>query len=225
MVKHRGLMQRILHESQLRERQRFGLDPSISQTVDPDQELESMIVFEELDELTDLPWYILSPKKTFYKVQNIQIQMMTWITVVLTPLVIIFQMMGEDLQGKMLWLVWVNDISWSIEIFLSFFVASPNNRTFTSISKAYLKSYFIFDVLATVPPMVTLQQNRSVNLLKFLRFVHIGQMFTPFQKLIDCCMTNTIAKKRSDMFQLIVLFSAALLFGHIAACAWVAVGA
>ena len=37
-------------------------------------------------------------------------------------------------------------------------------------------------------------------------------------------MEGAIAKKRSDMFQLIVLFSAALLFGHITACGWIAIG-
>lgn len=128
------------------------------------------------------------------------------------------------MQSKMIWLVWVNDISWCIEILLSFIVASPNNRTFKSIAKRYLKTFFIFDVLATIPPMITLQKNSQVNLLKFLRFAHIGEMFTPFRKLIDCLMEGSIAKKRSDMYQLIVLFSAALLFGHIAACAWIAIG-
>ena len=63
-----------------------------------------------------------------------------------------------------------------------------------------------------------------MNLLKFLRFAHIGEMFEPFKKLIDWLMEGQIAKKRSDMYQLIVLFSAALLFGHIAACAWTALG-
>lgn len=124
----------------------------------------------------------------------------------------------------MLWLVWVNDISWCLEIVLSFLVASPNNRTFKEIAKAYLKGYFIFDVLATIPPMITMQKNSTINLLKFLRFAHIGEMFTPIKNLIDCCMEGTIAKKRNDMFQLIVLFSAALLFGHIMACCWIALG-
>ena len=37
-------------------------------------------------------------------------------------------------------------------------------------------------------------------------------------------MTQSIAKKRNDVYQLIVLFSAALLFGHMAACIWIAIG-
>ena len=49
-------------------------------------------------------------------------------------------------------------------------------------------------------------------------------MFIPFQKLIECLMKGSISKKRSDTFQLIVLFLASLLFGHIMACVWIALG-
>ena len=125
---------------------------------------------------------------------------MTWITVVVTPLTMVFALMGSDLHETLLPLVWINDISWCVEILLKFFVASPKNRTFSTISKAYLKGFFIFDALATLPPMLTLQKNRTVNLLKFLRFVHIGEMFAPFKKLIDYFMEGSIAKKRSDLF-------------------------
>ena len=48
--------------------------------------------------MTDLPWYIMNPNKTLYRVQNTQIQVMTWITVVLTPLSMVFTMMGSDLK-------------------------------------------------------------------------------------------------------------------------------
>ena len=63
-----------------------------------------------------------------------------------------------------------------------------------------------------------------VNMLKFLRFAHIYEMFDPILLLINCLMKGATEKKRSDMFQIIVLFSAALLFGHIMACIWIAIG-
>ena len=88
----------------------------------------------------------------------------------------------------------------------------------------YLKSYFIFDALATFTPMFFLQKNSAVNLLKFLRFVHVFEMFDPVERLLNFLMKGTTEKKRSDMFQIIVLFSAALLFGHIMACIWIAIG-
>ena len=90
--------------------------------------------------------------------------------------------------------MWVNDISWSVEIFISFFVASEDNMNFESISMAYLKSYFIFDALATFTPMIFLQKQRMVNMLKFLRFVHIYEMFDPILLLINCLMKKANEK-------------------------------
>jgi len=82
----------------------------------------------------------------------------------------------------------------------------------------------LIDVLATIPAMVTMQKFKVVNCLKFFRLVHIDEMFEPFKSLIDCIMTKSIAKARNDVYQLIVLFAAALLFGHLLACIWIAIG-
>ena len=82
--------------------------------------------------------------------------MMTWITVIITPLVMVYELQDVDMLDKLLWLVWINDISWCVEILISFLVASENERTFHDISLAYLKGFFIVDVLATIPPMITL---------------------------------------------------------------------
>ena len=70
VVSHRGLLQRLMYESHLNERKRFGLDPQIEQRLDEDHEMESMIKFESEEQvfITDLPWYILNPKNTLYKV-------------------------------------------------------------------------------------------------------------------------------------------------------------
>mmetsp|Transcript_34170 Transcript_34170/g.42252 ORF Transcript_34170/g.42252 Transcript_34170/m.42252 type:complete len:94 (+) Transcript_34170:1574-1855(+) len=83
----------------------------------------------------------------------------------------------SNLHENLLWLIWVCDISWCVEIVLNFFVASPSERTFKKIAVGYLKGFFIIDVLATIPPMLTMNRNRNVNLLKFLRLVHFGEMF------------------------------------------------
>ena len=98
-----------------------------------------------------------------------------------------------------MWLFWLIDIAWCLYIILCFLVASKNNQNFSAISKSYLKGYFIFDFLATVPPMLTKQQNQIVNLLKLLRFVHLKEMFIPFKRLIDCLLVGKIQRKRNDM--------------------------
>ena len=112
---------------------------------------------------------------------------MTWITVVITPLIMVLDSVyGQDVYfEKLSWLVWLNDISWCVKIVLNFFVASEFDRDFLSIARTYLKGFFIFDALATFPPLFTLQQNTKINLLYFLRFVHIFELFEPIKLLIN----------------------------------------
>ena len=124
----------------------------------------------------------------------------------------------------MIWIIWVTEIAWCIEIILSFLVASSKLRTFSGISKAYLKGFFVIDAAATITPMIYLQQNQLINLLKMLRFAHIFEMFQPFKRLIDCIMEGKIARKRSDVLHIIVLVLSTLLFGHICTCGWIALG-
>lgn len=58
--------------------------------------------------------------------------MVTWISVTLTPMLIAFELTDNivseekriNLTDRMMWLLWVSDISWCVEIFLNFFVAS-----------------------------------------------------------------------------------------------------
>ena len=82
---------------------------------------------------------------------------MTWITVVLTPLIMVLDSVygRDEYFEKLSWLVWLNDISWCVEIVLSFFYTSDKDRDLPSIARTYLTGFFIFDVLATLPPMIT----------------------------------------------------------------------
>ena len=172
----------------------------------------------------DLSWYIVNPGGNLAKVLKTQSQLTSWVTVVLTPLQMVFEMMGSELEQSVLWLYWVIDILWCLEIIFCFFIASQKNRKFADISKSYLKGFFIIDFLATIPPMITMQKSNSINMLKYLRFAHVTEMFTPFKRLIDCLMSGSIARKRSDMFKMIVLMTAVGIFGHIMACCWIALG-
>lgn len=66
MVKSRGLLRSLLQASVKKERELFGLDPSITQKLNQNQELESMIKFDLYDEFTVLPWYLINPNSTLY---------------------------------------------------------------------------------------------------------------------------------------------------------------
>ena len=51
---------------------------------------------------------------------------MTWVTVVITPVILVYDTMYYDrvMFDKLAWLVWLSEISWCIKIVLNFFVAS-----------------------------------------------------------------------------------------------------
>ena len=106
-----------------------------------------------------------------------QIQVMTWSTLFLTPLILTFP---EDLKEKLIVLEWIVDISWTVEIFMNFIVADKINRTFKDVAKAYFFGFFIFDIIATIPPMILMERNDTANFLKMLRIVHISDAFLPF---------------------------------------------
>ena len=49
-------------------------------------------------------------------------------------------------------------------------------------------------------------------------------MFAPFSMLINLLMEKSIAKKRSNIYMLIMLFSTAFIVAHLGACTWIALG-
>ena len=126
-------------------------------------------MYEDDSMQSNLPGYIINPESTFSKVKNIWIQSITWTNLIITPVGFVFnQQVGEQLHL----IEWVVDIAWTIEILMSFITANYKHRTFKKISYSYLKFWFWVDSISTFPAMVTMQQNRYINLLKFCRILH-----------------------------------------------------
>ena len=46
-----------------------------------------------------------------------------------------------------------------------------------SIAKAYIKSTFIFDILACLPGLITLERNTGLYFLKIFRYLQIKRLF------------------------------------------------
>ena len=82
---------------------------------------------------------------------------MTWCTFVITPLVLALSRLGSGIKGDFVWLEWLVDISWSVEIVLNFFTVDDKDRTLRDRAKSYAKGFFIIDFLSTIPPIITLQ--------------------------------------------------------------------
>ena len=168
-----------------------------------------------------LPGYIINPESTFSKVQNVGLQLITWINLIITPVGFVF---ADEIGESLHFCEWVVDIAWTVEILMNFFTADYKNRTFRQISADYLKFWFWVDSLSTFPAMVLLQQNRYVNLLKFGRILHFYELFVPFRVGLEFCMRDAIRKRIDNTYSLIKLFTSAVLLAHFSACAWIYLG-
>ena len=138
------------------------------------------------------------------------------------PFALAFDRNGElnDVKG-LRYLAWFVDVSWSFDICLKFFIADEHHRAFKVIARNYLKGWFIFDFLATVPPMIFLEQNFYINCLKLLRFCHLGQIYAPFRRILRRLFPNDIQKQIEVKYSILSLFISFCLFGHVMACAWI----
>ena len=133
--------------------QNLGLDSDASLELSDSQELEEQLVYTVEDEHANLDWYIVNPESTFSKVQNLQVQIFTWFTLLLTPFLLVFGQ-EEQIKNTLIWLEWIVDISWTIEICLNFITADGGNTTFKEIAKNYLRLWFWIDSIATFPCMI-----------------------------------------------------------------------
>ena len=104
---------------------------------------------------------------------------------------------------------------------MKFIVADKQNRKFKDVAKNYLFGFFIFDVVATIPPMVYMERNNKANTLKMLRLVHIREVFSPFYYPTSLLMRSNVKTDTDNAYQLVVLVLSAFLFAHLAACVWV----
>ena len=77
-----------------------------------------------------------------------------WFTLITSPLVLIWPDLSLEEKNKGLWfLLWINEVFWTLEMILKFFDKRKSHCADDSyeIAFAYLRSSFIFDFMATLP--------------------------------------------------------------------------
>ena len=62
---------------------------------------------------------------------------------------------------------------------------------------SYLKSYFIFDVLATVP--LFWNENLKLWALKCMKFIHLDRLTLPLEVLLGIALQKYSKKRQSDL--------------------------
>ena len=99
------------------------------------------------------------------------------------------------------------DIFFAFDIVCNFYTAYVQDveviMSLRKIAMNYMRSYFVFDVLATVPTLVTLER-RSLYFLKLFRFFRARRAFQEVTflvgKLIDKMDLNKQSSERINKF-------------------------
>lgn len=89
------------------------------------------------------------------------------------------------------------------------------------IAKRYILTFFIFDIIATLPTLFSFQED-SVYFLKMFRVVRLAHIVSPVHQVLDIINIDKMLKRQLKAFSrlMIILFSAI----HILACFWVFIG-
>ena len=64
------------------------------------------------------------------------------------------------------------DIFMLLDIILSFFKATPTEKSLGVIAKRYVQGFFIFDVFGTIPELIN-NEGRKYYFFKIARLIHI----------------------------------------------------
>ena len=194
-------------------------------------DVESSI--SEVEELKKkMPWYILNPAGKFTFVWNTQINLNNWSVAILLPFCLVLRNcdFSHDegavmflQQADIIW--WITDILWLIEIVLKFCKANDVEKDFKSIALGYLKSgNFPIDLIATLPTIVTSQNNDYCLWTKFLRMRYFGRLFESINIFLQKIMPSQSAHIIQQVCNYIVLNATMLLLAHFSACYWMYLG-
>lgn len=111
------------------------------------------------------------------------------------------------------------DVIFVGDIIVKFFTAYYHDVKLVThplrIAKRYIISFFLFDIIATLPTMLS-YQNESVYFLKMFRFVRLAHIISPLLQVLDIINIDKLLTRQLKAFTrlMVIMFSAI----HILAC-------
>lgn len=125
-----------------------------------------------IDRGPKLKWYLIDSERTFCKIWDFMITLLTMYTLYVTPFLLVFPQVyqtcdpphsskSEDCSFKMSYQKTLGNIEIVIDIFIfmdiimNFVKKTRAHRELKTIGLNYITGYFIFDVIATVPGLFT----------------------------------------------------------------------
>lgn len=155
------------------------------------------------DNQPKLKWYLIDTERTFCKVWNFLITILTIYSMFVAPFIIVFPDVYQDedpvtgvfitnpnnpRQSSLKTIEYAIDIIYLFEILLNFVKRTRALKKIQTISVNYLTSYFIFDVIGTIPNLMIFKEGFKYYYLKVFRLIHFMRLIKPLELLLGCIL-------------------------------------
>ena len=126
-------------------------------------------------------WWIIRKNNALPTFWTFLTNMLTIYALFVTPFVLVFPNISHHLIDFELFV----DSVFALDIILEFFKLEANQKEsdFKQIRIHYIKTAFVFDCIAALPGLVTLEQSNSFN--KLARFIHWDRFFLQLNEIIE----------------------------------------
>jgi len=147
---------------------------------------------EEIQSIENQPklkWYLIDTERTFCKVWNFIITLLTIYSLFVVPYMLVFDQVYEPCTDEndittcktdqtLSKIEMVIDIIYLVEIILNMLKKTRAHKDIESIAWNYFTGYFIFDVAGTIPELI-MNQRFQYYWLKGFRMVHVYRLTQP----------------------------------------------
>jgi hypothetical protein len=178
---------------------------------------------------TKISKWIVLPHNMFNIVFDSVVSVFYLMSLVLTPLILSSSFRLCDLKTRII--DFLIDIVLTADILVNFFTAyEVDGELITNqsqIMKNYFGSFFIIDVLGTLPSLLTAELFSEVYYFKILRYWRVRMIFVHLRFVISKLEDTSfrMSKKTiSDVIKLTECLSALVLLIHVCGCIWIFMG-
>lgn len=169
-------------------------------------------------------WYFIKTSNMIPQMWDFIINTCTIYALFTTPFILVWPHLYHHVRDFEL----IIDVLFALEIIMTPFkvpegVSHPNLK---QNALSYFKGFFIFDCLAALPGLVTLE-NQTVNYMKMFRLVHWNRFFKQLNFIFDKVLLNWLGYNRQKVQELIDFIKLQIFvvyMTHNMACVWVYIG-
>mmetsp|Transcript_393 Transcript_393/g.765 ORF Transcript_393/g.765 Transcript_393/m.765 type:complete len:733 (-) Transcript_393:49-2247(-) len=233
-AKARRYNNKLRFQARLQKMAESNLKEMMIDDINEDADEENQII----DSQPKIKWYLIDTDKTFCKVWNFFITLITIYNLFVTPFIIVFPDVYMDCEPKDSWnceavkphqvnlknIELTIDIIYLIEIIFNFVKKTRAHKELPNIASSYVSGYFFFDLIATVPELVFFGEGIRFYKLKLFRLVHVMRLTEPLKLLLQCALQKYSKKRQNDLTTFAGLIFMVIYTSHMMACIWLLFG-